>query len=275
MSHYLTIPHIQVQAANLSNSNLVTGGPQLMAAHLLAEALARNAQFRSKVTGILYVHHHITPLGEKVYGVFRPQQRRAAAFTFTNKKGKDYSSTNPHALSLQPTASAHLQLSLVIELSGYESPAEPVDKFLRRARFAGGSILNHGPVVGGGSIEEATEGIRSGYVILDRRDLMTTGHGATPVDRLVTALGQWPSAGDDNHWLSATCVGYAGLSPFENRAGIREGDKGYQHAFCEPLIGLIQFQPWRTVADDLFPCLWRPRWLQEDVYVVEQGLGCA
>ena len=118
MSAYLVIPSMRVQGANIVSSQIAVGGPPVSAALLFAHAMALKADLGVEVLGVALIHHSIEPLGQRFYGVFSPQQRRAAALTFTNRPDRDYSSKNKQALSLQPTASAHLRISLIVELDG-------------------------------------------------------------------------------------------------------------------------------------------------------------
>ena len=113
---YLVFPRVRVQAANMLSASFLMGGPPVFAAYGLGEALCFHLGGGAKVTGMALIHHNREALGQSFNGVFSPQQRRAAAFTFnkqaffaskTPPPGSDYSSKNPHALSLQPVACAH------------------------------------------------------------------------------------------------------------------------------------------------------------------------
>ena len=116
MSFLAVIPHIRVQGANLQTSGILLGGVPLMASTMFAHALARKLSVKD--TGVIYIHHDRQDLGGFAYGRFTPAQRRGSAFINKN----DYSSKNPNALSLQPTASCHLHLSLVIRFDGRRRP---------------------------------------------------------------------------------------------------------------------------------------------------------
>lgn len=266
---YLVIPGLRVQAANMLTSQIAIGGPPLTAAFLFAQALCLKARLGVRPTGVAYVHHAITPLGQVANGTFNPQQRRAASFTFTNISGKDYSGTNQQALSLQPTASAHLRLTLVIETDS-AAPAQQVSAWLGAARFAGGVIQGHRPVSVHGDIDDAFgAAAESGFAVVDRRDLLEARHGADPATLIVRHLGTDVTGGPT--WLSATTVGFAALTPFAKRDGVREGDRGYLHAYCEPLVGLVQHVSLRQYEDDWQYLLWRPSWPREDVFLLQQS----
>ena len=134
-------------------------------------------------------------------------------------------------------------------------------EFLHRARLSGGLVTGHGEIVLEDSLEAAFDRVGNGYVVTDRRDMLED-KGKNQAELLVEALGAQPSAGEDNTWLSAACLGYAAITPFEHRGGAR---CGYTHAFAEPLVGMVQYRSlrqWRKEAD-AEEALWRPVWLDD------------
>ena len=258
---YLVFPRVRVQAANMLSASFLMGGPPVFAAYGLGEALCFHLGGGAKVTGMALIHHNREALGQSFYGVFSPQQRRAAAFTFgKSANGSDYPSKNPHALSLQPVACAHLRVSIIWELEQVAGVKE-AREFLHRARLSGGLVTGHGEIVLEDSLEAAFDRVGNGYVVTDRRDMLED-KGKNQAELLVEALGAQPSAGEDNTWLSATCLGYAAITSFEHRGGAR---CGYPHAFAEPLVGMVQYRSlrqWRKEAD-AEEALWRPVWLDD------------
>ena len=258
---YLVFPRVRVQAANMLSASFLMGGPPVFAAYGLGEALCFHLGGGAKVPGMALIHHNREALGQSFYGVFSPQQRRAAAFTFgKSANGNDYSSKNPHALSLQPVACAHLRVSIIWELEQVAGVKE-AREFLHRARLSGGLVTGHGEIVLEDSLEAAFDRVGNGYVVTDRRDMLED-KGKNQAELLVEALGAQPSAGEDNTWLSATCLGYAAITSFEHRGGAR---CGYPHAFAEPLVGMVQYRSlrqWRKEAD-AEEALWRPVWLDD------------
>lgn len=258
---YLVFPRVRVQAANMLAASFLIGGPPVFAAYGLGEALCFHLGGGAKVTGMALIHHNREALGQSFYGVFSPQQRRAAAFTFGNSaNGSDYSSKNAHALSLQPVACAHLRVSVIWEMEQVMDEVKARD-FLHRARLSGGLVTGHGEIVLEDSLKAAFDRVGNGYVIKDRRDLLES-RNKHQAELLVEALGTQPVTGEDNTWLSATCVGYAAITPFEHRGGVRGG---YAHAFAEPLVGMVQYRSlrqWREESD-VEEALWRPVWLDD------------
>ena len=169
---YLVFPRVRVQAANMLSASFLMGGPPVFAAYGLGEALCFHLGGGAKVTGMALIHHNREALGQSFYGVFSPQQRRAAAFTFgKSANGSDYSSKNPHALSLQPVACAHLRVSIIWELEQVAGVKE-AREFLHRARLSGGLVTGHGEIVLEDSLEAAFDRVGNGYVVTDRRDML-------------------------------------------------------------------------------------------------------
>lgn len=264
---FLTIPLLRASSANIFNSSFLIGGPPVLPAYLFAHAMGRELNF--KAPQVAFIHHYMQPKGQVgKYEVFYPQQRRAASFTFGSNIGRDYSSKNKHALSLQPVATADLCVSLIIECDGLRT-LEGVEAFLFNARFSGGVILGAGKVAIYESVEDALESIPSGYLVLDRRDLLELQDGKDQAQLLVEALGGRNQKCDGASWLSATNVGYAAISSVEKRRGVREG---YPHAFAEPLIGLVQYRSIRKCEElDPSQILWRSEWVQSTVFRILQS----
>lgn len=55
--------------------------------------------------------------------------------------------------------------------------------------------------------------------------------------------------------------------PYASREGAREG---YEHAFAEPLVGLVQYRSSRQFDKDYETVLWKPEWVKDDVYRLHQ-----
>lgn len=294
MSSFVVIPYIKVQAANFQSNGLLMGGTPLMAAAMFGHHLAR--QIEVEDLGFYYIHHDIQRLGGEAYGRFTPAQRRGA--TFIGKT--DYSSKNKYALSLQPTASCHLLLSLVIELDCRRPDLDTLVSSLKRSKFAGGHILEFGPVQSFDDAEDALKQISSGFLIKDRYDLLISYQKAYQVNRLeafTQLLAHRPQAKNSGTpilehlpeetlaWLSATTLGYALLEPATmQRSGVRHADNQVQteHAYAEPLTGLIQYQSLNHVLgemslensaspnDYLDQIKWQSSWIQDDVFLLQQ-----
>jgi CRISPR-associated protein Csy2 len=274
---YLLLPRLHIRAVNALAGNAAISPAQVLPCVLFGHNLERKTGCRP--TRVAILHHDAQLLGE--YGSdgfydFHPQQRRGATFI----DSVDYSSKNPHALSLQPTASCHLTLSLLFEVRG-RIDIDKIKRFLRTARIAGGNIDSHGEIGAADDLDALH--LPKGFWLIERSDLLNTD--GSPVDALVTAIGrksiraEAPEArnpGDPppplpDSWLAASVLGYAMTTPFEVRAGVRQTDDGETplHAFCEPLLGLVQYVSIKDYGPRPIPW-WEHTWLQDDIFVVRQ-----
>lgn len=290
MSRYVVIPRMRVQNANMQSNGLLLGGVPLFAANMFAHHLAR--QLGTQEQGIIYIHHDQQRLGGQAYGRFTPAQRRGAVFIGK----KDYSSKNKYALSLQPTASCHLEFSLVIKFSSSRISPEKLTSILKRSRFAGGQIIEFLDITthAENELEAALKKIKTGFAILDRQDLLIEYQQRKQINR-VQAFTQLLALkadalraffNDQNlSWISATNLGYALLEPLtDQRAGIRQAQdqETTAHAYAEPLTGIVQYFSLgeilrkNTEAEDdtwhnLQKLLWVYHWPQDDIFLLKQN----
>lgn len=290
MSRYVIIPRMRVQNANMQSNGLLLGGVPLFAANMFAHHLAR--QLGTQEQGIIYIHHDQQRLGGQAYGRFTPAQRRGAVFIGK----KDYSSKNKYALSLQPTASCHLEFSLVIKFSSSRISPEKLTNILKRSRFAGGQIIEFLDITthAENELETALKKIKTGFAILDRQDLLIEYQQRKQINR-VQAFTQLLALkadalraffNDQNlSWISATNLGYALLEPLtDQRAGIRQAQdqETTAHAYAEPLTGIVQYFSLgeilrkNTEAEDdtwhnLQKLLWTYYWPQDDIFLLKQN----
>lgn len=262
--NYLYLPRIRVQAANAYATYWLINAAPVMALNMFGQNLGRKICAFPK--GVAVIHHDAQLLGEKgraFYGRLHPQQRRGA--TFIN--GDDYSSKNEHALSLQPTASCHLTLSLLLSFDeGIDIDA--VKDFMKSARIAGGQVIDCGDPEVIGDDATLRRRLKTGFWIIERSDLMRSQDD--PLDAIIGATGIRPGDHEEgdlpNSWLVPTVLGYAAITGFQQRGGVREG---YPHAFCESLVGLVQYVSLRDYGERPIP-FWHHQWLSEDVFVIKQ-----
>lgn len=186
MSSYLYLPNLQVQGANALAGHLVVNAAPVMAVNLFAHNLGRKLGVFP--TGVAIVHHSADLLGENNFR-FNPQQRRGAVFIDKN----DYPNGS-HALAIQPTASFHWQVSLVLEFAEDANPSvHAVQRFLSSARIAGGQIVDFDPPQPLADSTEVKEAIRSAYWLVERADLLAiTQDSESFLAALMQLLGTRP-----------------------------------------------------------------------------------
>lgn len=230
-SVYLCIHRMRVKAANAFASGATINTAPITAAVLFGHALSRRLD--EPVTGVAYLHHDAQILGDKLKGAhFQPQQRRGASFIDRN----DYASTSKHTLSLQPTASCHLTVTLIFRLDeDAEVDMDVVFHFLRGGRFAGGDIVDYADV----TLLEPDRPLAhlpGGFWLIDRNDLLKGCRDS--LSQLTKLLSQPAGTPEYHSWLTLTCVGFAGITHAQNRDYVRAN---YPHFFSEPVLGLTQF----------------------------------
>ncbi|MCY6413810.1 type I-F CRISPR-associated protein Csy2 [Acinetobacter sp. VNH17] len=290
MSRYAVIPRIRVQNANMQSNGFLLGGVPLMTANMFAHHLAK--QLGTQDQGIIYIHHDQQRLGGQAYGKFTPAQRRGAVFIGK----KDYSSKNKYALSLQPTASCHLEFSLIIKFASSRISPEKLTNILKRSRFAGGQIIEFSDITthSDNELETALKKIKTGFVILNRQDLLLEYQQRHQINRIqaftqLLALKSDPLRAFFNDqslsWISATTLGYALLeTATDQRTGIRQAQdqQSTTHAYAEPLTGIVQYfslgeilrKSTEAESDtwhDLQQLLWTYQWPQDDIFLLQQN----
>ncbi|MDP1606304.1 MAG: type I-F CRISPR-associated protein Csy2 [Rhodocyclaceae bacterium] len=260
---YLVIPRIRLQNANAQPAWWMIAPPPMTAYAGFSHALALALGW-SKCQGFGVVHHDIQFLGEfeGERGLFLPHQFRAASFIDKD----DYSSKNQYALSSQPTARCHLNVSLVIK----KDEDDAVDfesafpRFMRGARLAGGTVVDHGKASLQDSMEAVIKYLKTGHAIHERQDLMVMQEGERDMldvvlrltdpqlrfeaaNKAKSASREKPDDADEDlhSWLMPTALGYLAISEFQNRKNVRGG---LPHAFAEPLVGMVQYQTLRRAG---------------------------
>lgn len=292
---YMLIPRIRVAGANAHAAAWVVNSAPVMAINMLAHNIGVKTGYMPEAVGI--IHHTQQMLLERSKWRFLFQQRRAA--TFIDKD--DYCSTagKSPSLSLQPTASCNLTISLVLAFKDdFKGPS--VKEFVSVARIAGGQVLgfdeNRARVFQ--SLDEIGENIPAGYWIIERNDLLSCAQN--PLETMMECIFALEQQERTNHkvagkedpreakepdkdqaspvlkrsykhpWLVPTVMGYAALTEFALRENGRCVDSGdaCRHAFAEPLVGLAQYVPTRSIKTVPF---WRHKWLSDDVFIVTQS----
>jgi len=246
---YLVVRRASVRGATaVASSAFITPPgplPALGWSHAVARALGVS------VTGVAMIHHgsEFRAESERPGAYSRGpafHQFRAASFI----DQKDYSSTNRHALSLQPTARCDLELSLIVEMDEDAHPdLEHATELVETGRFAGGRFDGKAHVALHEELDAAVRTTGGGFALHDRTDLLRGNSGHDPLDRLLA----WLDPNRDRRvepWLLPATLGYRTITPIASRAGAREG---LPHAFVESLVGLVQYRnAWSET-----PSFWR------------------
>jgi CRISPR-associated protein Csy2 len=265
MSYYLILKHLNVRHANALSSNYAVTAAPIMAVNLFAHAMG--LKIGCQADGVAMIHHDAKYLAEMDFhsGYKRPQFQQRRASTYIDKN--DYVGTTM-ALSLQPVATVHLKISLVIEFAT-KPDLGLVKEFLHEGRLAGGVIESYAtPQEFHESDDKLFDAIPgNGFWLIDRQDLLV---GENPVDLLVSELGTRAQSDANDSWLTPVVPAYALTSePAERVVGVRSLSDGTYpaHAYGEPLMGLAQYVSVREFEGESLP-FWRSRWIDDTVFAV-------
>jgi len=247
MKKYLVLPRLEFRGATGSPLWWVAGCPGPSAALGLGNYLALEtggAALTRAYRGAALVMHDFRYRAETIQGGTYPHQLRAAVFI----DAKDYA--KGLLLSSQPTIRCDGVASLILAFDE-SAPVDTVklEKALGRARFAGGSIIDHGFMAASatfaGSLADACDELHSGFGFHDRQDLITPRDGEPdPLAAFLRATrrpaNMAPSDGErtaHETWLMPYLGGYRAMGGLRRRPMAREG---YPSAYAEPLAGLGQ-----------------------------------
>lgn len=280
MSKYITLPRLVIVDATAQPVWWLIGAPPITAYTGFARALTRSlCQGRAEVhhQGVAIIHHDAQFDGECFHGDLSVHQRRAVSFISKD----DYAKGADTQMAHQPTARCRMVVSLVIRLPDELAVnLDTVRQFLRGGRLAGGTIMpfrhhEHMALFSSDEDEEGLKMLASGFSITDQSHLLSAEHtaGRDPLDRLFIRTRRLarPSTeqSDDNPlpWLMPTTVGYREITPRIHRSGVRLNAQSepFLHAYAEPLVGLVQYQPFRKAGLHF----WQMRTPEQGIHVAQ------
>ena len=287
---YLTLPFVDVKTANARPVHWAISTACVVPAVQFGHALGRHIGAsrgedltESSAAGGVYptsvrlVHHRSRVLKDRLPKVGTViQKRRAAGPTLNleqelNSKGKK----TVGRVSDQPAVFADILVSMVLEFDDDDQIDEldipDINSFVRRARIAGGQIIDHRPTELHDTLRDAMKSIGSGFVINERSDLIDP---ADPLRSMLDALygdrlKPQGGASNDRAWLVPTCLGYVLAESRCCRNGVRFG---LPHAYCEPLAGLVQYRSVRSyISENRDSPGWHSIWVNSTAWVVTQA----
>lgn len=284
---YLLLPRLKIQSANaLACGFIVNASPVMAITQFVHNLVVRHLE--CEVGGVAILHHHAEhqALEDIAYDVLPHQRRSALLINEQDYVGKG--SQGP-TLSTQPTASCNLELSLLIEFEGLPEQ-EIVERFLHKARLAGGQITSYQELVFTDEIEDVERFIgKSGFWLIERPELIDAkdplGSVFSSLERTAISskqaaqlkqqepqLTNQPLHEISHAWIVPTVLGYQAVTDFAAREGVRmktqEGSLDTTlHAYAEPLIGIVQYVPARDWEEDI--PFWHQHWLDAKTFVVQ------
>lgn len=266
---YIFIPYIRAQRINAMATPWLASPLPLFASTMLAHAICDDLGLVDQ--GVAYFHHSAQLLAERnlpqTGGQVFPHQYRGASFI--NKY--DYSSKNKHALSLQPTCSAHVVCSILIKADGPAPSVEDVKAVLLGRSLAGGRIVSHGKIMVFDDWHDIPPNLLSGFVAMDMTHLLEGAEN--PLEALLRSVHSIPiseeSKKEPGRWRTATVLGYCAITDFEEKSLSRDGCR---HAFGEAMVGLVDLVSFRQIPEkDREQIFWSHGWPNENVFLITNG----
>lgn len=298
----LIIPHLKIQNANALSSPYTIGFPAMTAWLGALHALQRklNADVLSEVTldAVAVISHDFDLQTYRGPGDFVNSIVGTGNPLVEKKKRKK---DEPWELFERPAfieeARCHLEVSLIIELSGITADDEDellqaIDRILRsNHKIAGGDILNlNDPFytkVKEGSTDELNSLVRNvmpGYAIIERRQLMIEAMetGQDPIEAMLDYVAVhhscdrdesgnvvWSSKRKTSGWIVPIATGFHGIT--ELGTTLNQRDPDVPHRFVESVVTLGEFKmPLQIQSID--EILWRYRFDEErSLYLCQQS----
>lgn len=278
MSHFLLLPHLKIHNANAMSSPYTIGFPAITAwmgaVHALQRFVNQQGFEEVKFTRLAISCHQFdlqTYRGENdfvssIIGTANPLDKDGGRPAFVEE------------------ARCDLEVSLLIELNGFDMDDEgslisTINDRLHRMKWASGDLtsVKKASIIwvdedDPKTIKVALNKLMLGYVLIERRDLMTQAmnDGQDALDALLDHLklmhrsevdeqGQvtWTrKRKEEKGWLVPIAVGFQGISPLGKAKHQR--DEHTPHRFAESVITLGEFKmPY--LFKSLEPLLWQYR----------------
>lgn len=235
---YIFIQRIRVCGANAQSAYWVVSGPSPFAylgfSRKLVIDMTGEVGKSSEISAAI-LHHDFEIKGEKgEYGSFLPSQLAGAGLT--SGGSTDYVGSGM-SLSLQPVALCNFTASIIINVGDMFDGIDEgrISSAVRKMRISGGQIQDFARI----SIVDSLKDIKvpSGFFIQDRKDILVN----IPSDKKIATMINAISLKNNDtafNWVAPMCLGYYPLTEFKERDGVRSA---LNHAYAEPVVGLIQY----------------------------------
>ena len=261
---YVLIPRIKVQNANAMSGYWAMSSEVVMAARQMMHAFSRKVDEGEGECGVSIIHHTFQYLGNTANGQYSPQQRRGS--NFIDKS--DYAGGSSKSLSMQPTSSMHLKVSLVFRYEDAVIDEDDLNDCLLRAKLAGGTIIGHSKIKTFESADEVINYVGNGFVIDERYDFDELVDKPEQMIEKMFDLTSPPSKlnerDEKDSWIVPAVLGYAEISDKKHREGSRFD---HETAYAEALVGLVQYKSLRMLDDTPLP-FWNYQYPENGVFTL-------
>ncbi|EFI34392.1 CRISPR-associated protein Csy2 [Desulfonatronospira thiodismutans ASO3-1] len=255
MSIYLIFNNLMVRRANMMQSPYLYAPvpvfPSVCTGHKLG------CMLDCEVDGVGVVHHRAEPLIEQMAQMNQGSNRVnivTSPIQFRGTpSGKQVNTKDPIGLPMQPTMTAHLEISLIFRVNGRVPTVEAAREAMQGLRIAGGSLnyISSRRVKLKDDLIGALAEVSNGFWISDAMHLVQQrlDEGFDPVSAIFQKA--------DKGWYVPANLGYCAVTDFKQRQGGRTlvWEDGRvdepEIALADNMIGLVRYDPLYGVKQEL------------------------
>ena len=265
---FFLIKNMDIRGANALSAYPVASGVSPLAIAGFVRNLAIKLGLNSTENlGFSIVHHSTSIRAEEAGFKLIPLQKIGALLTCSSagKTGSTDYSTESMSLALQPVVECDTTMSVVIDFEDIGITKESIQQAVLVMRVAGGQIQSCGAVYECESFNDAIKKAGIGYVYTERSDLLSV----EPENRVKAFVDNlYPINLPKNHEFKKQAhenkaarivpfnLGWLPLTDIKPNAASR---KGFDHAFVEPLVGLLEILPARKAVYEGTPIIWKTK----------------
>lgn len=245
---YVLIPHIMARDVNIMQTSSVFSPVPLFAACMLGHMIGLRTGVHCKGVGLVF--HNAKPTAEHSITVGKDKDSRKcySRTDIVNRRGAmpillkgGAKESNITGQPYQPIALADVEVSLILDMEENVSEKD-IEYILRSARLGGGFIDHHNKLMTFDDSETMLRHVSAGYFVKDASDVVRArqAKGLSIIEAVLHRVEADTEAGIEAGWYVPVTTGYSPISDFEARPGARDGK---EHAFAEPLVGLVRLVP--------------------------------
>lgn len=228
------------------------------------------------------VHHGTQVKAEQTSSGVIPHQRIGALLTCSsaNKSGSTDYAKESMSLGLQPVIECNTQLSVIIDFGDTDLNEQEVLDSIGVMRIAGGQVQSCDGVYAFVNVGDAAKHAGAGHVYVDRSQDLLSVLPEARVSAFVENL--YPAYLPIEHdfkkrlrdqevkpaWLVPFNLGWLPLTEFSQKIGVRNG---FDHAYAEPLVGLVEMVAARKAVYEKTPFIWKMKKM-DGAYVVTTNI---
>ncbi|MDP1872456.1 MAG: type I-F CRISPR-associated protein Csy2 [Gallionella sp.] len=280
---YFLIKNMDIRGANALSAYPVASGVSPLAIAGFVRNLAMGLGLEEAENLPFAIVHHSTQIkAEQTSSGAIPHQRIGALLTCSsaNKSGSTDYAKESMSLGLQPVIECNTQLSVIIDFGDTQLNEQAVFDAVGVMRIAGGQVQSCDGVYAFDTAGDAARRAGAGHVYVDRsQDLLSVSPEARTqvfVENLYPAY--LPAEHDFKKqlreqevkpaWLVPFNLGWLPLTEFSQKEG---GRNGLEHAYAEPLVGLVEMVSARKAVFEKQPFIWKMKKM-DGAYVVTTNI---